>query len=267
MSIELKNVDFSYSPEQHVLHDVTFTINDGQMVCLLGPNGVGKSTLFRVILRLLWCNEGEILVDGVSTKKYTASQMAKKIAYIPQSYAPTFNYSVFDMVLMGTTAGLSLFSSPGKKEKEIAEEAMERLGIAHLKNRGFSRISGGERQLALICRGLAQGTRTLILDEPTANLDYGNSIKVLEQIHDLAESGYTVLQATHQPDHAFLYADKVLALKDGTIIGEGSPKELIDQKFIEALYGVNVEVESLYDDRLRICIPVSAVKEKENEEE
>ena len=261
MSIEVKNLNFSYSPEQQVLHDVNFLIEDGQMVCLLGPNGVGKSTLFRVILRLLRCNDGDITIDGVSNRKLSITEMARRIAYIPQSYTPTFNYSVFDMILMGTTAGLSTFRSPGKKQREMVEEAMEKMGITHLMNRGFSRISGGERQLALIARGLAQGTKALIMDEPTANLDYGNSIRVLEQIRSLAESGYTVLQATHQPDHTFLFADKVLALKDGTIVGEGSPKELIDQDFIENLYGVKVDVQSLYDDRLRVCIPVSALKE------
>ncbi|MDO4860680.1 MAG: ABC transporter ATP-binding protein [Bacillota bacterium] len=261
MSIEIKNLSFSYEKDQQVLHDVNFNISDGKMVCLLGPNGVGKSTLFKVILRLLRCYDGEVKIDGTTTNNLSVSQMAKRIAYIPQSYRPTFNYSVFDMVLMGTTAGLKLLSSPGRKQREATYEALEKMGISHLRNRGFARISGGERQLALIARALVQDTKVLIMDEPTANLDYGNSIRVLEQIKELANSGYTILQATHQPDQAFLFADEVLALKDGTILGQGTPKDIINSDLIKSLYGVDVDVQSLYDDALRVCVPVSAVKE------
>lgn len=260
MSLEIKDLSFSYESDQPVLKNINVKIGDGRMVCILGPNGTGKSTLFKVILRLLRCYEGEVKIDGRSTDDLSVSQMAHKIAYIPQSYRPTFNYSVFDMVLMGTTAGLKTFGSPGRKEKESVKAAMEKMGISHLAGRGFARISGGERQLALIARALVQDTKVLIMDEPTANLDYGNTIKVLEQIKELACSGYTVLQATHQPDQAFLFADEVLALKDGTILGQGAPKDIINTDFIKQLYGVDTDVQSLYDDKLRVCVPVSALR-------
>ena len=260
MSLEVRNLNFSYDAKRTVLTDVNFSIDDGKMVCLLGPNGVGKSTLFKTILRLLPHYRGEILIDGVSTSGLSVAEMAKLIAYIPQSHTPTFNYSVYEMVLMGTTASLKTFSSPGERQRQLAEDALEKMGIAHLRERGFAQISGGERQLALIARALVQETKVLIMDEPTANLDYGNATRVLEQIRQLAGTGYTILQATHQPDQAFLFADEVLALKDGTVIAQGSPNDIITQEFIETLYGVRVDVQSLYDDRIRVCVPAAALR-------
>ena len=264
MSIDAQHLAFSYTAHRQVLKDVNFHIDDGKMVCLLGANGIGKSTLFKTILRILPNYKGEIWINGRSTNEMSISDMAKLIAYIPQSYPPTFNYSVLDMVLMGTTAGLSFFGSPGKRQREVALQSMERLGIEHLKDRGFAEISGGERQLALIARALAQETKVLLMDEPTANLDYGNATMVLEQIRQLAGKGYTILQATHQPDQAFLFADEVLSLKDGVILAHGTPKETITEEFIETLYGVHVEIQSLYNDKLRVCVPVTAIRSERN---
>ncbi|MBQ6582463.1 MAG: ABC transporter ATP-binding protein [Mogibacterium sp.] len=265
MSLDVSHVAFAYREGHPVLRDVTFHVDDGRMVCLLGSNGTGKSTLFKTILRILPNYRGEIRINGEPTAQLTVSEMARRIAYIPQSYPPTFNYSVYEMVLMGTTAGLPVFASPGVKQHQLAEEAMERIGIAGLRDRGFAEISGGERQLTLIARALAQQTTVLIMDEPTANLDYGNSIRVLEQIRQLAGKGYTILQATHQPDQAFLFADEVLALKDGVVLAQGSPKETITQEFIESLYHVHVEVESLYEDRLRVLVPAAAFRGEDGE--
>ena len=258
MSIKVQNLDFSYDRKRQVLKDISFSVDDGKMVCLIGPNGVGKSTLFKAILRLVRCYNGKIYLDGEETTEMSAAEMARKVAYIPQSSPVTFNYSVFEMVLMGTTAGMSLFSSPGRKERLIAEEAMDKLGISELKNRGFSYISGGERQLALIARALCQQSKVLIMDEPTANLDYGNATRVMQQIRELSRGGYTIIQATHQPDQAFMFADEVLAMKEGSVIAQGEPREIITKELVEELYGVQVEIESLYGDSLRVCVPVSA---------
>lgn len=262
MSLRVQHVRFSYREDRPVLRDVSFHIPEGRMVCLLGQNGAGKSTLFRLILGLLPGYEGEVLLHGTPAKSLSIQELSKRIAYIPQSSPPTFNYTVSEMVLMGTTAGLGLFASPGARQREVCEEAMERLGIADLRNRGFAEISGGERQLALIARALAQETDILLMDEPTANLDYGNQIRVLEQIRQLAGKGFTILEATHQPDQAFLFADEVLALKDGTILAQGDPRGIVDASLVRALYGVEVEVESVHQDRLRVLVPVSAVREQ-----
>jgi len=260
MGIEVKNLSFSYKKGIPVLHDVNFQLQSGKFICLLGPNGVGKSTLFKCMLGLLRNYTGEILIDGENTRSLTQKQLARKVAYIPQSTAPVFNYTVADVVLMGTTSLTSGFSSPGEKERVYVTQALETLNIQHLRDRMFMNISGGERQLVLVARALAQQAGILFMDEPTANLDYGNQVRVLEQVRRLSGSGYTVIQSTHNPEQAFLYADEVLAVKDGTIAAHGSPNEVMDAGLIRDLYGIEAQVESLMDDRMRVCIPVSSVK-------
>jgi len=245
MSIEVKNVSFSYD-KRPVLREVCFQAVPGEMLCVLGPNGVGKSTLFNCILGILKPQSGDIMLEGQDVQDFSARELAKKIAFVPQSHAPTFNYSVFDMVLMGTTAHVGGTSSPGAKETKLAEDALERVGISHLKRRGYMQISGGERQLSLIARALAQQASLVIMDEPTANLDYGNQLRILIRVKELVKSEkLTVIQSTHNPDHVFLFADKVLALIDGQVAAMGAPGEALTEELIEALYGVKVRLDKL----------------------
>ena len=195
MSIEVKNLSFSYGDRQ-VLHDISFRVEPGEFLSILGPNGVGKSTLFRCVLGLLSGYSGQVLVCGRDARTLNVQESAKDIAYIPQSSNPAFNYSVFDIVLMGATAGLSRFRSPGQKEVERCRWALEKIGISDLSARCFHRLSGGERQLVMIARALTQNAPVLMLDEPTANLDFGNQLRVLQQVQSLAREGYTVIQTT-----------------------------------------------------------------------
>jgi iron complex transport system ATP-binding protein len=248
--ITVSNLTFSYG-EQNVLEDVSFRADAGELLCVLGPNGVGKSTLFRCILGLESKYRGTIVCAGEDTRKIPADKLARMIAYVPQSHSPSFNYSVFDMVLMGTTAHVGGFASPGKAQTELAEKALETVGIAHLAYRGYQRISGGERQLTLVARSLAQQARLIIMDEPTANLDYGNGLRVLKQVKDLAASGLAVIQSTHNPDHAFLFADRVLALKDGAVAAEGKPVGTVTEELIESLYGIKSRVRE-FDGQHRV---------------
>ncbi|RBP63316.1 iron complex transport system ATP-binding protein [Alkalibaculum bacchi] len=259
MSIKVSNLHFSYG-QHSILNDISFVAEDGELLSVLGPNGVGKSTLFRCILRLLNGYQGKIQINDVETNDLSIEEMAKLVAYIPQSHYPAFNYSVFDMVLMGTSVQVSAISSPGKKQIQLVEDALERLEISHLKNRGCSQISGGERQLVLMARALVQKSRILILDEPTANLDFGNQVRVLTQVKSLASDGYTVIQSTHNPDQTFLFSDKVIAIQDGKIIGYGTPKDIYTEELIQNLYKIDSEIQSLYDDKVRVCIPKSTIK-------
>lgn len=259
MSIEVKNLSFSYG-DRPVLHDISFKVDKGEFLSILGPNGVGKSTLFRCVLGLLSGYSGQVLVDGVDARSFSVREAARHIAYIPQSSHPIFNYSVFDIVLMGRTSGLSTFRSPGKKDKEICQWAMEKVGITRLKDRCFHRLSGGEQQLVLIARALVQNAPVLMLDEPTANLDFGNQLLVLEQARNLAREGYTVIQTTHHPEQSYMYSDRVLTIQRGSVLAEGPPEEILTEETIRALYGVDVEVVSLYHDKARICIPAHITK-------
>jgi iron complex transport system ATP-binding protein len=258
LSVTVENLSFSYDTRP-VLNDVSFTVEENQLLSVLGPNGVGKSTLFNCILGLLNNYRGTIRVDGQDIRQVSIRDMAKRIAYIPQSHYPSFNYTVFDMVLMGTTHQISVFSTPGKKQIERAEQALQRMGIEHLSKRGFNMISGGERQLTMIARALAQNAHILIMDEPTANLDFGNQIRVLSQIKSLTNDGYTIIQSTHNPDQTFLFSDLVLALKNGAVFACGRPAEIVNRELIRSLYGVDIELQSLFNDAVRVCVPSFAV--------
>ncbi len=261
MSIEVKNLSFSYG-DHPVLHDISFSVGKGEFLSILGPNGVGKSTLFRCVLGLLSGYSGQVLVDGIDAREFTVREAARHIAYIPQTSRPIFNYSVFDIVLMGRTSNLSPFRSPGKEDKEKCQWALDKVGITRLSERCYHRLSGGEQQLALIARALVQDAPCLMLDEPTANLDFGNQLLVLEQARALAREGYTVIQTTHHPEQSYMFSDRILAIQHGRVLTEGSPEHVLTQKTMFDLYGVDVDVVSLYEDKARICIPVKLSKEE-----
>lgn len=259
MRMKVSNLHFSYGSHE-VLKGVSFGVEDCGFVSLLGPNGAGKSTLFRCMLGLLEPGSGSVHICGRDIRNMPAAELSHRVAYIPQSHTPVFNFSVFDMVLMGTTAQLPRFSSPGKKQKELAEAAMERMGIAHLRNRGCGNISGGERQLALIARAIAQQAKILVMDEPSASLDYGNKLRVMETVKSLTADDYTIIQSTHDPDQAYLYSDQILALYDGKILACGTPRDTISSDLISTLYGVDVEVCSMHEDDVRVCVPAHLAK-------
>ena len=170
-----------------------------------------------------------------------------------------YDYSVLDVVIMSTGHDLGIVGSPRKKHVERAYTALERVGIGHLAGRTYTQISGGEQQLVLIARAIAQAAHTIIMDEPTSALDYGNTVRVLSCVRQLAREGMSIVQSTHQPDQAFLYADKTLVLERGHLKAFGDPKDVITKELVSDIYGVDVEVNSLYDDRVRVCVPVSEI--------
>lgn len=235
--LEIKDLCFSYG-ERKVLRGVSLSAQPGELVFVLGANGAGKTTLFRCILGLLHGYTGDIQIDGVSASSLTARELAQRVAYIPQSYHPVFPYTVLDMVLMGTNHRLSTFSSPGKKEHKIAMDALQMLGIESYADRNFQRLSGGEQQLVLVARALAQQAKILLMDEPTSALDFGNQVRVLERVAALAWQGYTILLSCHNPQHAMLYAQRVVAILDGKVAADGPPRSAVTAELMQRLYNV-----------------------------
>lgn len=254
MTVEVEHLAFAYD-EKPVLTDVSFTAREGQFLSILGPNGAGKSTLFRCILGLQTKYTGTVRIGGTDTKTLSPREMAGLVAYIPQSSRPTFNYSVFDIVLMGASRKLSPFSAPGRADQERCQWALEKTGISHLAQRCFHRLSGGEQQLVMIARALMQDAPVLMMDEPTANLDYGNQLLVMRQAKALTKEGYTVIQTTHAPEQSYLFSDRILALSGGRIIQDGPPAQVLTAGTVETLYGVSVRVLSLENDKMRVCMP------------
>lgn len=250
----MNQLSFSYGSHE-VLKEVSFSARYGEFLSVLGPNGVGKSTLFRCMLGLLAPSQGEIVIDGTPISALAPAQLARRIAYIPQSHNPVFHYSVLEMVLMGTTAQIGHFSSPGAAQQALALDAMERLSITHLKDRPYGELSGGERQLTLIARAMAQQAKILVMDEPSSSLDFGNRIRLMNTVRSLTADGYCVIQSTHDPDQAFLWSDQILALHKGRVLAHGVPGDVLTEALISTLYGVEVEVCPLRNDTIRVCIP------------
>jgi len=257
LKLEAKQLDFGY-PGHRVGSGVSLALEAGEVLCLLGPNGSGKTTLFKTLLGLLPAQGGEVAMDGVDLKARARDEVARLVSYVPQAHAAFFPFTVREVVLMGRTAHLGMFSSPSRSDREIAQAAIERMKLGALADSIYTRISGGERQLTLVARALAQDARIVVMDEPTANLDFGNQVRVLEHIRSLARSGIGVLLSTHDPDQAFLCASRVAMLHEGRLARLGAPDEVITSESLKQIYGVDVVVTrvAMDDGERRVCIPV-----------
>jgi iron complex transport system ATP-binding protein len=213
----------------------------GEVLALLGPNGGGKTTLLKTLLGLIPALGGDVELDGRRLSALSVRERARTLAYVPQVHGGTFAFTVHDVVLMGRTAHRGLFARPSDADRAVTERMIERVGIVALAERPYTMISGGERQLALIARALAQEPRIVVLDEPTASLDFGNQGKVMREIRALAAAGLAVLFTTHDPNQAHRYADRAILLRDGRCFAEGPVRELLTRERLEALYGARVE--------------------------
>ena len=221
-------------------------LRQGEVLALLGPNGSGKTTLLKTLLGILTPLAGEPTIDGTPIGRFSAAERARRIAYVPQSHTPSFAFTVETIVLMGRTAHGNLFSAPSGADRAVAARALERFGIAALSTRPYTMISGGERQLVLLARALAQEPRFIVLDEPTASLDFGNQGKVLREMRALAACGHGVLFTTHDPNHALRAADRAFLMRSGSRLAEGKVREVLTRGRLEELYGT--PVEALTDD-------------------
>ena len=241
-------------PGRTVGREVSFALEPGEVMCVLGPNGGGKTTLFRTVLGLLPAHAGAITLGSAPVASLSRAEIARRAGYVPQGHAGYFAFTVREFVLMGRTSHLGLFSTPGKRDRDVAERALESLGIPHLADQPVTEISGGERQLALVARALAQQPKLLVLDEPTAGLDFGNQVRVLQRIGALAASGIAILFSSHDPDHAFLCARRALLLAEGRVLEIGAPRDVIRADTLERLYRVSVQVMPL-PGGAHTCLP------------
>ena len=259
MSLAAKGLRFGFA-DRTVGEGVEFSLSPGEVVCLLGPNGSGKTTLMRTLLGLLAPLAGGVTLDGRALDQWPPRERAMRLAYVPQAAESYFDFSLLEMVEMGRTAHQGVFGRPGPRDREQSLAALERLGIARLGSRPIHRVSGGERQLALIARALATEATHLLMDEPAANLDFGNQALILEEIARLRKTGAAVLFSTHHPDHALRIADRVVMIRDGRVMAMGPTEDAVNSQNLSALYGRPVEVAlvaSADGTPRRVCVPSS----------
>lgn len=240
--LEIRGLYFRHEGNNlDILRAIEFSIEPGRMVTILGPNGSGKTTLFKCLTGLWAPNRGRIIFKGKDITKVSHAERAKIFAVVPQEHEPPFPYSVLDVVLMGRAAHIALFASPVSLDYEIAERAIQTVGISHLRDRAYTKISGGERRLVLIARALAQEAPVLLLDEPTSQLDYKNQVSVLKKVKEIIrKKSLTVLMTLHDPNLATLFSDKVLLLSEGSLILAGCPNEVINEDTMKLLFGIDV---------------------------
>jgi len=239
MTLEARRLAFGYRGHP-VGSGIDLALEPGRVLCLLGPNGSGKTTLMKTLLGLLPAQGGEILLDGRPLADWNPRERAARLAYVPQAAETFFDFSLAEMVEMGRTAHRGLFARPSRRDAEVSRAALRALGIELLAERPIHRVSGGERQLALIARALATEASLVVLDEPTANLDFGNQMRVLAEIARLRERGIAILLCSHDPGHALEVADEVLLIQEGRTFTRGRPADVITDENLSRLYGIEV---------------------------
>ncbi len=242
MIYEVKNGSFGYKKTE-ILKDINFTVRDGEVMSVLGPNGVGKTTLLKCMMGLLKWKEGESLLDGENIRNIKPRDFWQKIAYVPQAKGSAFGFSAIDMVTLGRSAHLGTFSQPKAEDKEAARQAMEDMGILHLKDKLCTEMSGGELQMVLIARALTINPKLLVLDEPESNLDFRNQLIILETIRELSKKrGISAIVNTHYPEHALKISDNALILnREGKNIF-GKAEAIINEENMKQAFSVQVHI-------------------------
>ena len=240
--LSVADLSFAYHRGEPVLQDVSLDVIANEVVYVLGPNGCGKSTLFNCLSGVFTPLAGQVLLDGEDLIHMTARRRARHIGLVPQNHAAAFAYSARDMVLMGRAPHLRLFETPTRTDHEEADAALAAVGLSHLAERPFNELSGGERRLVSIARGLAQKSDVLLLDEPDAYLDPKNQHVVQETVVALAQQGRAFLISSHSPNNALLYADRVIVLRAGRVVADGSPSAVLTAETLSSAYGTKMEV-------------------------
>jgi iron complex transport system ATP-binding protein len=256
--LEVRGLRCGYG-RQEIVCGIDFTVARGEFVCVIGANGCGKTTALKAVLGLLRPMAGSVRIDSQETTTMSEKLLARHFAYIPQVHAPPFPFTVADVVILGRTPYINALSVVSNEDRQVAWESLELLGIDDLAERVYTRLSGGQQQLVLIARALTQQPDLLVMDEPTASLDFGNQQTVLSRMRTLVNSGTSVLMVTHDPDHAFFCADRVLVMEKGEIIAAGPPREVMTTECLQQIYHANIrvlEVEVEPGRKENVCIPL-----------
>lgn len=256
MLLEVKNLKFSYNMERKIFDEVSFGLDKGEILSILGPNGAGKSTLLNCLANLLKPSEGQIVLDGKRISTLKPYEVAQKIGYVPQIHTPTYAYTVREFVVMGRAPYLGMFARPSAKDYDLADEALEMLNISHLADKAYTEISGGERQQATIARVIVQQPDIIMLDEPTAHLDYGNQVRTIKMIRKLAKKGYSIIMTTHQPNHAIILGGYTGILGYNGVMEIGEAKEILCEELLTKIYNMKIKLVQVKEVGRELCVPI-----------
>ncbi|MCL1805101.1 MAG: ABC transporter ATP-binding protein [Clostridiales bacterium] len=260
MALEIDDLSGGYGGADVVKH-IHCAAQAGEILCLIGPNGCGKTTLFRLILGMIPASGGEIRLGGKPSLTLPPAELARHIAYIPQYHTPAFAYTALDVVIMGRAGRISPFGAPKREDRDAAFAALDKLKISRLANAKYTSLSGGQRQMVLIARAICQSASIFMMDEPGASLDYANQQLLMNVTASLAEQGYCVVMSTHSPEHPLAIGHKALLMRGGEAVAFGRPTEVITPEILQEVYGIEIDVvtaEDRYGAKRTICLPVSA---------
>lgn len=255
--LEAERISFSYDGKTPVLSEVNLCIAPGEMLTILGPNGAGKSTLLNCLVGTLTPQKGRVMLAKSEISEMSPRDIAKLIAYVPQTSIPTYGYQVRTYIAMGRAPHKGLFEQPKAEDLALVDKTIESLGISHIAEKPYTQISGGERQLANVCRALVQQPKIIIFDEPTSALDYGNQVKVLRLVKRLREQGYAIIMTTHNPDHPILLGGRVGILNRQGNFSVGDTKKLMSEDRLSELYDVPLRVIRVDEIDRNVCLPLN----------
>ena len=243
IGLQIRQVDFSYL-DGLVLRGINLSIEAGEMVGLLGPNGSGKSTLLKLASGILNPNRGEVRLDDANLSQLRRKSVARCIAMVPQQFHISFAFTAKEVVALGRIPFLKAFTEESEADKRLIHDALELVGVNELSQRRFDELSGGERQKVVLAMALAQQPKLLLLDEPTAHLDITHQVEILELVRGLnAGRGLTVIAAMHDLNLASLYFDRLILLKEGRVLADGSPAQVLTEQMISEVFSASVKVE------------------------
>lgn len=247
MKLELRDLSCGYQKNKPIIKNVNIVLSSGDVCCILGPNGVGKTTLFKTVLNLLPPLNGQVCINGENIGNWKPKKLSQYMAFVAQAHIPAFPYLVREIVMMGRMGQLGVTSQPSREDYEVCEQSMEDVGIRHLRDIVYTDISGGERQLLMIARALAQQPKILIMDEPSANLDYGNMVIVMSCIRKLSAQGICVIFTSHMPDQAFMCDAKTALLTRNSPVIFGPADEVITEKNLYCAYNTDIQILEIID--------------------
>ena len=246
-ALDIQGLSFSYG-RKRILNNVSLAVRPGQICGLLGPNGSGKSTLFRCCMGFLHPEQGSIHVRGVNIAHMKPSALARHVAYVPQEHKQPFPFLVRDMVLMGRSPHMEGWFRLGRRDRDAAEQAMQRIGITALADTACNQLSGGQRQLVLIARAMAQQTPLILLDEPTSALDFSNQLAVWKVLREVAQQGVAILVCCHDPNHILWFCDTAAVLWEGSVFASGPVHTTVTEQRLQHIYGpecVRISAENM----------------------